>query len=98
MITPPPIVRWQKWVSERTAYIRVFYPDDAVAVFAETHPHVVKAIEESSLSPGARLSVLYNADDDCPVRLYSILEDALADAEKEGFVVVSIDWAGWGGP
>jgi len=47
-----------------------------------------------SLVPGRAVSVLYNADDDCPMRLYDILEVALADAEKHGFVVVSIDWAG----
>jgi hypothetical protein len=92
MITPAPIVRWQKWASERTAYIRVFYPDDAVAVFAKTYPHVVKAIEESSLTPECAVSVLYSADDNLPMRLYSILDDALADAEKIGFVVASIDW------
>jgi hypothetical protein len=38
--------------------------------------------------------MLYNADDDSPMRLYGILDDALTDAEKNGFVVVSIDWAG----
>ncbi len=93
-ITLAPIVRWQKWAPERTAYILVFYPDDALAVFAETYPQVVKTLEELSLAPGRTVSVLYNADDDSPMRLYSILDVALAEAEKEGFVVVSIDWAG----
>jgi hypothetical protein len=94
MITPPPIVRWQKWALQRTAYVRVFYLEDVLAVFAETHPHAVKALEELSLAPGRAVSMLYNADDDSPMRLYGILDDALADAEKNGFVVVSIDWAG----
>jgi len=93
-IKPASIVRWQKWAPERTAYVLVFYPEDALAVFAETHPHAMKTLEELPLAPGRAVSVLYNADDDSPMRLYSELEVALADAEKEGFVVVSITWAG----
>jgi len=94
IITPAPIVRWQKWTLERTAYVHVFYLEDVLAVFAETHPHAVKALEEFSLAPGQSVFMLYNADDDSPMRLYSVLDDALADAEKNSFVVVSITWAG----
>lgn len=92
------LLHWQSWVPQRTAYIRVYQVADAVAVFAETHPHVLKAIEDSSLAPGARVVVLYDADDGSPMLLYGTLEAALAEAEENGFVVVSIDWAGWAGP
>jgi|GEM_PF-6339149 hypothetical protein len=84
------LVRWQSWALERTAYVRFFYADEIPGALAD-YPHTIEALAEAKLAPETHLCVLYD-DDASPLRLYSELAVALAEAEECGLVVVKIDW------
>jgi hypothetical protein len=84
------LVHWQSWAVERTAYVRFFHADEIPGALAD-YPHTIEALAEAKVGPETRVCVLYD-DDDSPLRLYSELTVALAEAEECGLVVVNIDW------
>jgi hypothetical protein len=84
------LVRWQNWTRERTAYVRFFYADEIPDALSD-YPHTIEALAEAKVAPETRVCVLYD-DDASPLRLYSELAVALAEAEETGLVVVNVDW------
>ena len=80
------ILRWQRWVPERTAYIRLFDSGAVPAAFPEFP-------EASELAPGMQVFVIYNVDDGSPMKGRGTLADAIGDAAANGFVVLRAEYA-----
>jgi hypothetical protein len=83
---PMMLLRWQSWVPERGAYIRVLNKADAVAAYPELAPTFKPHIDA--------VFVLHDGDGGSPILAHTGFTGLIVDAADRGLVVQFFEFVG----
>jgi hypothetical protein len=80
------LLRWQNWVPERGAYIRVLNKADAVLAYPELAPTFKPRIDA--------VFVLHDGDGGSPILAHTSFTGLIVEAADRGLVVQSFEFVG----